>query len=296
MRQRDLIDLLLLAAVWGGSFLFIRVAVPEFGPIALIELRVGLGAMSLLPIAFLRGKIPIIARHWRAILVVGTLNAAVPFLLYAYAAQSLGAGFLSVANAVTPVWGAVVGWLWLKDKLAMTRALGLAIGLLGIVALVWDKLDFGVGGTGLAVLASISAPIFYGLAANWTKRFLNGVDALANATGSMVAASLVLLPFALATWPTAPISATAWQATIALAVICTGAAYIVFFRLIANVGPTGAVSVTFLVPIFGVLWGSWFLDEAITPSILAGAGIILVGTALALGLVNPRHAASAKKF
>ncbi|MDF3850043.1 DMT family transporter [Achromobacter denitrificans] len=294
MRQRDLIDLLLLAAVWGGSFLFMRLAVPEFGPIALIELRVGLGALSLLPIAFLRGRLPIIARHWRAILVVGTLNAAVPFLLYAYAAQSLGAGFLSVANAVTPVWGAVVGWLWLKDKLPMTRALGLAVGFLGIVVLVWDKLDFRSGGTGLAVLASVSAPIFYGIAANWTKRFLSGVDALANATGSMVAASLVLLPFALATWPTTAISATAWQATIALAVICTGAAYIVFFRLIANVGPTGAVSVTFLVPIFGVLWGSWFLDEAVTPSILAGAGIILIGTALALGLMNPRRADSSK--
>lgn len=289
MRQRDLIDLLLLAAVWGGSFLFMRLAVPEFGPVALIELRVGLAALSLLPIALLRGRLPIMARHWRSILVVGTLNAAVPFLLYAYAAQSLGAGFLSVANAVTPVWGAVVGWLWLRDKLPMTRAIGLAVGFLGIVVLVWDKLDFRAGGTGMAVLASVSAPIFYGIAANWTKRFLSGVDALANATGSMVAASVVLLPFALATWPTTAVSATAWQATIALAVICTGAAYIVFFRLIANVGPTGAVSVTFLVPIFGVLWGSWFLHEPVTHSILAGAGIILIGTALALGLIKPQR-------
>lgn len=290
MRQRDLIDLLLLAAVWGGSFLFMRLAVSEFGPVALIELRVGLAALSLLPIAILCGRLPTMARNWRSILVVGTLNAAVPFLLYAYAAQSLGAGYLSVVNAVTPVWGAVVGWLWLRDKLSMTRALGLAVGFLGIVILVWDKLDFRAGGTGMAVLASVSAPLFYGIAANWTKRFLSGVDALANATGSMVAASLVLLPFAIATWPTTAISPTAWQATIALAVICTGAAYIVFFRLIANVGPTGAVSVTFLVPIFGVLWGTWFLHETVTPSILAGAGIILIGTALALGLISPRKA------
>lgn len=288
MRQRNLLDLLLLAAVWGGSFLFMRVAVKDFGPVALIELRVGLAALFLLPAAIWRGKLPLIARHWKALLVVGTLNAAVPFLLYAYAAQSLGAGFLSVANAVTPVWGAVVGWLWLKDKLPWMRSLGLLIGLVGIVVLVWDKLNFQAGGTGPAVLAAVSAPVFYGIAANWTKRFLTGVDALASATGSMIAASLVLLPLAISAWPEAPASMAAWISTILLAVVCTGAAYIVFFRLIANVGPTAAVSVTFLVPIFGVVWGAWFLDEVITPSIAVGAAIILVGTALALGLIKRR--------
>jgi len=290
MRQRNLLDLLLLAAVWGGSFLFMRVAVKEFGPIALIELRVGLAALFLLPAALWRGKLPVIARHWKALLVVGTLNAAIPFLLYAYAAQSLGAGFLSVANAVTPVWGAVVGWLWLKDRLPWMRSLGLLIGFLGIIVLVWDKLNFQAGGTGPAVLAAVSAPVFYGIAANWTKRFLTGVDALASATGSMIAASLVLLPLAISAWPDAPASMAAWISTILLAVVCTGAAYIIFFRLFANVGPTAAVSVTFLVPIFGVVWGAWFLDESITPSIAIGAAIILVGTALALGLVKRRRA------
>ena len=289
MRRRDLLDLLVLAAVWGGSFLFMRIAVPEFGPVPLIELRVGLAALFLLPAAIWRGRLPLMARHWKAILVVGTLNAALPFVLYAYSAQSLGAGFLSVSNAVTPVWGAVIGWLWLKDKLAWSRSLGLLIALLGIVVLVWDKLSFTSGGTGPAVLAAVSAPVFYGIAANWTKRFLTGVDALTNATGSMVAASLVLLPAAVLTWPQAPVSAMAWGATVLLAVVCTGAAYIVFFRLIANVGPTRAVSVTFLVPIFGVMWGAWFLNETITGPILTGAGVILVGTALALGLIGARR-------
>ena len=288
MRQRNLLDLLLLAGVWGGSFLFMRLAVNDFGPVALIELRVGLAALFLLPAAMWRGKLPVIARHWKALLVVGTLNAAIPFLLYAYAAQSLGAGFLSVANAVTPVWGAVVGWLWLKDRLPWMRSLGLLIGFVGIIVLVWDKLNFQAGGTGPAVLAAVSAPVFYGIAANWTKRFLTGVDALASATGSMIAASLVLLPLAVSAWPETPASMTAWISTVLLAVVCTGAAYIIFFRLIANVGPTGAVSVTFLVPIFGVVWGAWLLDESITPSIVLGAAIILVGTALALGLVKRR--------
>ncbi|WP_343718668.1 DMT family transporter [Achromobacter dolens] len=288
MRQRDLLDLLVLAAVWGGSFLFMRLAVADFGPIALIELRVGLAALFLLPIALWRGKLPLMLSHWKSLLVVGTLNAAVPFLLYAYAAQSLGAGFLSVANAITPVWGAVVGWLWFRDKLPWLRSFGLLIGLVGIIVLVWDKLQFQAGGTGPAVLAAVSAPVFYGIAANWTKRFLAGVDALANATGSMIGAALLLLPLALYAWPDTPASLSAWSATVLLAIVCTGAAYIVFFRLIANVGPTGAVSVTFLVPVFGVVWGAWFLDEAITPSIGAGAAIILVGTALALGLLKQR--------
>ena len=158
MRRRDLLDLLVLAAVWGGSFLFMRIAVPEFGPVPLIELRVGLAALFLLPAAIWRGRLPLMARHWKAILVVGTLNAALPFVLYAYSAQSLGAGFLSVSNAVTPVWGAVIGWLWLKDKLAWSRSLGLLIALLGIVVLVWDKLSFTSGGTGPAVLAPCPRP------------------------------------------------------------------------------------------------------------------------------------------
>ncbi|OZI41818.1 DMT family transporter [Bordetella genomosp. 4] len=286
MRRRDLLDLLLLAAVWGGSFLFMRLAVPEFGPGPLMELRVGLAALTLLPLAALRGKLPLIAQRWKAILVVGALNSAIPFLLYAYAAQSLGAGFMSVANAVTPVWGAVIGWLWLKDRLAWSRAFGLAVAVLGIVVLVWDKLNFGAGGDGPAVLAAVSAPLFYGIAANWTKRFLSDVDALSSATGSMIGASLILAPLAIATWPAAPVSWQAWSATVALAILCTGFAYIMFFRLIASVGPTGAVSVTFLVPVFGVLWGVWFLDEMLTPRILIGAAIILIGTALSLGLMR----------
>ncbi len=177
MQRRDLLELIALAAVWGGSFLFMRVAVPEFGPAPLIELRVGLGALVLLPLAILRGRLGIMARHWKAIFMVGVFNAALPFLLYAYASLSLGAGFLSVANAVTPVWGAVIGWLWLRDRLPALRVLGLAIAFLGIVVLVWDKLEFQQGGTGPAVLAALAAPFFYGIAANWTKRFLSGVDA-----------------------------------------------------------------------------------------------------------------------
>jgi drug/metabolite transporter (DMT)-like permease len=287
MRQRDLLDLLLLAALFGASFLFMRVAVPELGPGPLAALRVGLGALTLLPIALMRGRLPVIGRHWKAILAVGALNSAIPFMLYSYAAQSLGAGFLSVANAITPVWGAVIGWVWLKDRLPRSRVLGLGIAVVGIIVLVWDKLDFrGGNGDGMAILAAIGAPLCYGMAANWTKRFLSSVDALSSATGSLIGASLMLAPFAMWSWPSTPVSALAWLATLALAVGCTGFAYILFFRLISRIGPTAAVSVTLLVPVFGVLWGVWLLDESVTPSILAGACVIMLGTALALGLIG----------
>ncbi|MVW79415.1 DMT family transporter [Bordetella sp. 02P26C-1] len=287
MRRRDLLDLITLAALFGASFLFMRVAVPEFGPGPLAALRVSFGALTLLPIALMRGRLPVIARHWRAILGVGALNSAIPFILYTYAAQSLGAGFLSVANAVTPVWGAVIGWIWFKDRLPMSRTIGLGIAVVGIVVLVWDKLDFRGGDAGgTAILAAIGAPLCYGIAANWTKRFLSHVDALSSATGSMLAAALILSPFAVLHWPQTPVSGLAWLATLALAVGSTGFAYILFFRLISRIGPTAAVSVTLLVPVFGVLWGVWLLNESVTPSILAGACVIMLGTALALGLIG----------
>lgn len=286
MRSRDITDLLVLAAVWGGSFLFMRMAVPEFGPAALIEVRVGLAALGLMPLLLWQRKLPLMARRWKAIFVVGSCNATLPFILYAFAAQQLGAGFLSISNAVTPMWGALIAWVWLRDRLPPMRIAGLVIGFIGIVVLVWDKFDFSEGGSGLAVVAALLAPICYGISANCTKRYLAGVDALTNAAGSMIAASLTLLPFAIWTWPDEAVSFQAWSAAILLALVCTGFAYVLFFRLIASVGPTRAVSVTFLVPIFGVFWGAFLLDEAVTPNIVAGAGIVLIGTALALGLVR----------
>lgn len=291
MRGRDLTDLLVLAAVWGASFLFIRMAVGEFGPFALIELRVGLGALSLLPLVVLAGKGPQLLANWKVLIASGTLNAALPFTLYAYAAQALGAGYLSVINAVTPAWVAVVAWVWFRDRLPGLSVIGLGIGFAGIVVLVWDKLFVGAGVTSdadgaaqwLGTLAALCAPICYGLAANHAKRYLACVDPLVNAAGSMSGAALVLLPFALYAWPQAPVSFQAWAATVLLAVLCTSVAYIMFFRLLASVGPTRATTVTFLVPVFGVFWGAFLLHEALTTQIVAGAAIVLAGSALVMG-------------
>ncbi len=292
MMKREKYELLALAAVWGGSFICLRIAAPEFGPSALMFLRVGLAVLVVLPVTVMRGgDLMLAARRWRPLLLVGAFNMAFPFLAYAYAGKVLGAGFLAVANASTPIWTAIVGWLWLKDKLSPLRILGLLVSLGGILVLVWDKLNFSAGGAGPSVLAAIAAPMMYGVGTNASKRYLTGMDALANTTGNLVAATLILLPLAVWNWPRQSVSATSWSATLVLAVVCTGAAYVLFYRLVAAVGPTGATSVTFLMPVFGMVWGLLLLGEPITQRILLGACVILAGTALAMGLVGPRRAA-----
>jgi len=282
VRGRDLTDLLVLAAAWGGSFLFIRLAVPEFGTFPLITLRVGIATLCLLPLVILRRKWPEMRRHGRALFFGGVVNAALPFTLFAYAAYDLGAGFLAVANAVTPAWGGVIGWLWLKDRLPRSSWAGLALGFGGMLVLVWDKLSFDTDGTGPAVLAVMLAPLCYGIGANFAKRYLTGVDPLVTTCGSLGGATLVLLPLCIAYWPSQPASIQAWGATLLLATVCTSFAYVIFFRLLATVGPTRAVSVTFLVPLFGILWGAVLLGEVLSFQLILGAAIILLGSALVM--------------
>lgn len=290
MRGRDLADLLMLAAMWGGSFIFLRLTVPDFGTIAIVEVRVGAAALFLLALLLARGKLPALLANWKPIATVGILNAAIPFTAFAYASATLSAGMLAVINAVTPLAGGLIAWIWLKEALPFKRVLGLIIGFAGIVVLVSDKLLDGGLGSAAALFATLGASAFYGLAACYTKRYLTGVDGLACATGSMLSASLVLLPLAWLHWPQTPPPASSWLFAIALAILCSGVAYLIFFRLIANVGPQRAITVTFLIPLFGISWGWILLGETPTVSMLVGAAIILAGTALATGVVGGRTA------
>jgi len=291
VRTRDLLELLVLAAIWGGSFLFMRVAAPELGPVALIFLRVGIAALCLAPAAALRRR----GAHRGRLLpvvVVGAINSAVPFCLLAYATLSVTAGFASILNATSPLWGAMVAHLWLRDRLTPARALGLVIGFGGVVFLVWGRISFRPGGTGLAVVAALAATLSYGVAASYAKRRLGGVDPLAVAAGSQIAAALLLAPAALFLWPAGPVSPRAWGAVAALGVACTAVAYVLYFRLIAHVGPARAISVTFLIPPFAIAWGAMLLGEPLGARTLAGALVVLAGTALATGLVKGSPAPS----
>lgn len=291
MKRFDIGELVLLAAVWGASFLFMRLGAHEFGPIVLAAVRVGLASVMLIPLLASRGQLAGLRTHWKGLLLVGALNSAVPFALFSFAALSITAGLSSIVNATTPLWTAVVAFVWLRQGLTPLRVLGLVIGFAGVAFLAWDKASFkpGADHSGLfAVLACAAATFCYGVAANATKRYLTGVPPLVVATGSQFAAALLLLAPAVWLWPAVMPGAVAWGSALALAALCTALAYILYFRLMSRVGPTNTVSVTFLIPLFAILWGALFLGEAITAQMVAGGAIVLVGIALALGLVGRR--------
>ena len=288
MRRRDIAELLALAALWGGSFLFMRVAVPAFGPFALAFLRVFGAALLLVPLLAARGELDALRRHWRPIAIVGFVNSALPFLCFAYAALTINAGVSAIFNSATPLFAAIVAWLWLGDRMTPLRVVGLAIGFSGVLWLGWDKADFGRGGSAAAIAACLLATMSYGIGPSLTKRHLGGVPPLAVAAGSQVAAAIFLVAPAALAWPAVAPSPAAWLMMALLAFLGTGFAYVLYFRLIANAGPANAVAVTYLIPIFAVVWGGVFLGERLTPTLVAGCLVIFVGTALATGVLRPR--------
>ena len=287
MRPRDIVELLALAALWGGSFLFMRVAVPAFGPFALVLLRVAGASLLLVPLLAARGDLAALRQHWRPIAVVGLTNSALPFLCFAYAALSINAGLSAIFNSATPLFAAIVAWLWLGDRMTPVRVVGLAIGFAGVLWIGSDKADFRPGGSAWAIFACLLATICYSISPSLTKRHLGGVPPLAVAAGSQVAATAFVVVPALIAWPSVAASSGAWLMAALLALFCTGLAYILYFRLIANAGPANAVAVTYLVPIFAVLWGGVFLGEELTLPLALGCAVIFIGTALATGTLAP---------
>jgi drug/metabolite transporter (DMT)-like permease len=289
MRPRDGLELVLLAALWGASFLFMRVAAPEFGPVPLVFVRVSLAGALLLPLLAWRGEMSALRAHWRPLLVVGVSNSALPFVLFTVAALVLDVGLLGIFNATAPLWGAVIAWAWLKDRPGALRLLGLAIGFAGVAGLGWERASFKPGVHGVSpaagVAACLAATLCYGFSVNYTKKRLVGVPPVAVATGSQLGAAVVTLLPALWLWPVVGPGTRAWAAALVLAVVCTAAAYLLFFRLIANVGPAQAISVTFLIPAFAIAWGSLLLGERISSAMVIGCAVVLLGTALASGWV-----------
>lgn len=290
MSSKDLRDLLVLAAIWGSSFLFMLQAAPDFGAFPLTLVRVGVSGLALLVYVGLSGHLSAIVANWRPIFVVGLLNAAAPFSLYAYAALHLESGLLAVLNAMAPMFAALIARVWLAERLTPSRLLGLFLGFIGIVILVYDKLSFEQGAPGWAVLASIAATIFYGVAASFSSKYLKGVEPKAVAAGSMLSAALLLAVPAIISWPSQPISASAWGYALALSLLCTAVAYVIFYRLMVNVGPAKTITVTFLVPPFGVFWGVLLLGETLSPQVVIGASTVLLGTLLATGFIGKRQA------
>lgn len=286
MTLRDMIDMLLLAALWGMSFLFMRIAGPEFGAVALVGVRVAVAALFLLPILLLRGDLAELRANWGRTAVLGAFNSALPFILFVYSTFYITGGFSAILNATAPLWAALIAWIWLSDRLTASQGTGLVVGFAGVYLLVWDKVSFTISGTLLAILAAIIASASYGFAANMAIRYARDVKPLVLATGSQLAATVLVLPGALLTWPDAPVSPPAWAAALSMGVGSTGLAYILYFRLIANIGASRAIAVTYLVPAFAMFFGAVFINEIVTLTMLVGCAIILLGTSLATGMLT----------
>ena len=281
---------MVLGALWGSSFLFMRFSALEFGAMATAAGRVGIAAAFLLPIVLLKGLLPELKKHWKKIFFMGIFNSAIPFACFAFALLSITTGLSAILNATVPMFGALVAWVWLKDKPAMSRIAGIVIGFTGVALLAWDKATFkpDASGTvpGWAVLACLLAGLCYGIAASFTKKYMAGINPMVTAAGSQIGATLGLLGPAIWLWPASTPSSTAWLALLVLGVACTGIAYVLYFRLIEKAGPQRTLTVSFLIPVFAVFYGAVFLREIITPWMLLCAVVILCGTALATGLVS----------
>jgi drug/metabolite transporter (DMT)-like permease len=286
MNVKQLLELILLAALWGASFLFMRIGAPEFGPIALIFVRVCIAALFLSPIYWIYRKHISVRTHWRLYCVVGIFNSALPFTLLAYTSLSVTAGTTSILNATTPMWSALIAFFWLGEKLGPSRMAGLFIGLLGVGVLVWGEQFFKPGGTGLAVIAGLIATASYGYAANYARRNAKGLPHWVVAAASQLTAALVLLPLGVWAWPTQGVSHTAWLAVLGLGVLCTAVAFVLYFHLLAILGATKTVAVAFLIPLFAILWGYLWLDEIITLQTIIGGCIVVLGTALATSFIR----------
>jgi drug/metabolite transporter (DMT)-like permease len=289
MKPADLIRLLSLAAIWGASFLFIRISAPVLGPLPAAFLRVLIGAVTLaacLPLLGLRWDM---RGKWRAVIVVGIVNSGIPFVMYAIAALWLPAGYSAVFNAMTPLMGVLIGSLFFAEKLTRAKALGVVLGVAGVAVLTRTGPVAFSAQVLLGAAACLVATACYGFAGFLTRRWITqrgGLDSRLVAAGSLAGASLFLLPFCVAALvrhnTLADAGAGVWGAMLGLGMVCTAIAYILYYRLIADLGPVRSLTVTFLIPPFGIVWGALFLGETLSWAHLAGGA--LIGTAVWLVL------------
>lgn len=283
----DYLVLILLSAIWGASFLFLRISSPVFGPFFLIEMRVASALLVLLPVCIVLGKQHEIVSNWRPILLLSFCNMTVPFCLLAYATLSIGAGFASIINATVPFFTAILAFILWQQRLALKAIVGMFIGFFGVVLLMLDQSGpLGSSGNMIAIAAAILGSVFYGLAINLMAQYLRGVSGVAVTTGSLIFSSLTLLPLALWQMPEIMPTGSVWLSVFSLGIICTGFAFILFYRLISRIGSNLAVTNTFMIPLFSLFWANLFLAEEVTFFMLFACTLVLTGVALTTGSIE----------
>jgi drug/metabolite transporter (DMT)-like permease len=276
----DYARLVALAAIWGAAFIFMRVAAPVLGPAWTPELRVLIGGLALLAWFRAIGFDPGLRVHWRFYLLIGTVNIAIPFVLYSFASMHAPASLLSITNATSPIFGLAWAALFRDERITLRKAVGLSLGVAGVALIAQPSSAASEPLFGWAVAAALGACCAYGLAGPLIKRFARGASPRGMAAGNQLAAAVVLIPLLPLLPPLAAPSALVIANLLGLALLASGVAFVLYFRLIADVGATRALTVTYLIPLFGILWGWLFLGEALPAAALAGGALILAGTVL----------------
>jgi drug/metabolite transporter (DMT)-like permease len=280
MRAADYGRLVALAAIWGAAFIFMRVAAPVLGAAWTAELRVLLGGLALLAWLRLGGFDPGLRAHGRAYLVVGAIGIAAPFALYSFAAGHAPASLLAIVNATSPIFGLAWNASFRDERVTRRKAVGLVLGIAGVALIARPAGAAPEPMFAWAVAAALAACCLYGVVGVLIKRFAQGVAPRGLAVGNQLAAALVLVPLLPFMPPAAAPSALVVVNVLALALLASGVAFVLYFRLIADVGATRALTVTYLIPLFGILWGWLFLGESLPAAALAGGALILAGTIL----------------
>jgi drug/metabolite transporter (DMT)-like permease len=284
----DALLLLALSAIWGASFMFMRYLAPLLGPLGTADMRILIAGAVLVACFSVAGFKLKWGERWRRYLAIGLLNSALPFALYSYAALSLPSSVEAVLNALSPCFGAIFAAIWLGESLGGRKVLGLAIGLAGVGIVSGIGRSQAGSGTLPAALACVAATACYGLAGVYIKKRAKDIEPRAMAAGSQFLGGLFLLPGLLPFPPAAILQPRVAAITLVFAILCSAIAYLIYYRLIADVGPTKALTVTFLIPVFSFLWGGLFLGERIDPVMLGGSALILGGTYLVAKAKRPR--------
>ena len=294
MSLSQLSALTLLGAIWGASFIFIRVAVEPFGPAFMMLIRVGMAGMILYGYAKLTGVTLQIREHWRKFLVLGAISSAIPFTLIGWSELTLTGSMASILNSTTPLFTTLVAAVWLGERLTIYKIIGSTLGVIGVAFIVGGSpitLDTNFI---LATLASLGAAFSYAIGGVYAKRAFAGVSNMSMSTGMLLSAAIVLMPVSIVNLPHEVPPMDAILSLLALTILCTVIAYRLYYYLIISAGPTKALTVTLLVPVFGVFWGAILLSEPISSGMIIGLVIILLSVGLVTGMISPRKAVELK--
>ena len=286
---RTPLELTLLGAVWGGSFLFMRVAAADFGPIPLVEARLALGALILLPFLW-RARSQFTASLWLRIAGIATINTVMPFALFAWGAERAPAGIGAIANATTVMFTWLVAFLFFGERIGPRRLVGLVLGFVGVTVLASGRTAG--ANVGAAALAGTVASLCYGVGHNLVRRYLAGYPPAAVAAATLTSGAVLLSPLAMHSWPNHPIAPASWVSALLLGILCTGIALVFLYRLIARIGAPRTATVTYLIPLFGVIWAWLLLGEQVTLSMLLAGALILAGVGLSQQREAKREAKS----